>query len=318
MIWGFLKDWWTLKCKMPLTASMKIYMHGILDLFYPVSSVKLSNRDLPFLSLHKLNLGSRIKNQLMHRGRLEAANAIAERIKKAIITTNSNNFCDIKNVKEPWEKVRQASGKGKSGPCNNPNITAEMLNEHYSKVSTDPKYEAPIRWNVRPHCLKLSSQKRKFSTSLTTLIQQLQGTTVSRPGFWELLRRLCQGRSPRCSISHCPGPWYRSNGKPAWSRQWPRFHVLPLAQISDQYQWLPYYPGFWRRWLYALLFTPYLIILCTQTSLTISSPSGRRVPQLVPLSISIILWLTFYRHTLTFTSLLWTFPKHSILFATQP
>jgi len=114
----------------------------ILDQFYPVSSVKLSNRDPPFVT-PQIKLMLRKKNQLMRRGRLEAANAIAERIKKAIITTNSNNFCDIKNVKELWEKVRQASGKGKSGPCNNPNITAEMLNEHYSKVSTDPKYEAP-------------------------------------------------------------------------------------------------------------------------------------------------------------------------------
>ena len=172
-------------------------------------------------------------------------------------------------------------------------------------MNTIPKYplipsmRPLVRWKVRPHCLKLSSLNRKFSTSLTTLSQPLQGKTVYRHGFWELLRRLCQGRSPHCSISHCPGSWYQSNGKRAWSRQWPRFHVLPLAQISVSYQWLPYYPGFWRRWSYALSFTPYLIILCTQISLVISSPSGQLVPQLVPLSISFIFWLTFYKHTLT-------------------
>ena len=103
-------------------------IYRILDKFYPVSSVKLSNRD-PLFVTPQIKLMLRKKNQLMRRGRLEAANAIAERIKKAIITTNSNNFCDIKNVKELWEKVRQASGKRKFGPCNNPNITAEMLNE---------------------------------------------------------------------------------------------------------------------------------------------------------------------------------------------
>ena len=71
----------------------------------------------------------RQKNQLMRRGRLEAANALAIRIQRAIIARNSGNFSDIKNIKELWDKVRQASGKGKSAPCTNPDITAEKLNE---------------------------------------------------------------------------------------------------------------------------------------------------------------------------------------------
>ena len=139
----------------------------MLDQFYPMSSVKLSQRDPPFVTpLIKLMLCK--KNQLMHRGRVEAANALAIKIQRAIIARNSSNFCNIDNVKELWEKVRQASGKGKSAPGTNSTITAEMINDHYSNLSTDPNHQAPTIGKAWPLNLKLSSRKWRFSTCLIT------------------------------------------------------------------------------------------------------------------------------------------------------
>ena len=75
----------------------------MLGQFYPTSSVKLSKRDPPFVT-PQIKLMLCKKNQLMRRGRVEAANALAIKIQRAIIARNLSNFCRIDNVKERWEK----------------------------------------------------------------------------------------------------------------------------------------------------------------------------------------------------------------------
>ena len=118
-----------------------VYM--LLDGFYPESVVSVSNRDPSFIT-PQIKYMLRQKNQLMRKGKIEAANALAGRIKSKIVSSNSTNFRSINNVKDLWEKVRQCSGKVKSAPVVGPGITAETLNNHYADISTDPEYVAPV------------------------------------------------------------------------------------------------------------------------------------------------------------------------------
>ena len=61
-----------------------------------------------------------------------------------------------------------------------------------------------------------------------------------------------------------------------------------------------------------------LIIQLSHPVSAISSPSGQLAQQHVPSSTSIIFLLISSKLTPTFTSLLWTSPKHLIPFVTQP
>ena len=81
-----------------------VYM--LLDGFYPKSVVSVSNRDPSFIT-PQIKYMLRQKNQLMRKGKIEAANALAGRIKSKIVSSNSTNFRSINNVKDLWEKVRQ-------------------------------------------------------------------------------------------------------------------------------------------------------------------------------------------------------------------
>ena len=55
-------------------------------------------------------------------------------------------FSDTRNV---WAKVRQLTGRSKTGTDENQNsgVTADLLNMHYASISTDSDYKAP-----RPKC----------------------------------------------------------------------------------------------------------------------------------------------------------------------
>ena len=56
-----------------------------------------------------------------------------------------------KDTKELWNRVNRVTGKSKQAPnVFTPGISAELLNSHYAKISTDPNYVEPSK---KPTCV---------------------------------------------------------------------------------------------------------------------------------------------------------------------
>ena len=64
---------------------------GMLDAFYPVKSITVSNRDPVFVTPEIKSLLRKI-NKLRRSGKIEAANSLSEKISKIIIRRNSDTF----------------------------------------------------------------------------------------------------------------------------------------------------------------------------------------------------------------------------------
>ena len=78
----------------------------------------------------------------MRSGRLQCADSLSRRIGKRITRCNANCVSN-KNLtsRELWGNVRKLMGKELSGEGQDSNtFTATMLNDHYAKISTDPRY----------------------------------------------------------------------------------------------------------------------------------------------------------------------------------
>ena len=168
----------------------------------------------------------------MRRRRVEAANALAIKIQRTIIARNSSNLCNIDNVKELWEKVRQASGTGKSAPGSNTTITAEMLNDHYSNVSTDPNYQGSHVEVYDPSTQSFFLGNADFPPAWSPEANLCRDWWVSVLVFENRCPNFIKAAHNPVLICLCPGPWYQISGKPVWSRRWPTFRAVPLAQIT--------------------------------------------------------------------------------------
>ena len=88
----------------------------------------------------------RKKNRLMHKGRVEEASGLAQRIHCEITRRTRTQLSLLhENVdsREMWASVRHLTSKN-----HNVNrvdgITAESLNNHYCAISTDSEYIAPV------------------------------------------------------------------------------------------------------------------------------------------------------------------------------
>jgi hypothetical protein len=89
----------------------------------------------------------REKNFLMRKGKLEQANALADRIGTLIIKGNTEwlSDCDPRipgGAKAMWNKVNEITGS-KARPSSTPPDPA-VLNAHYAATSTDPNYSEPL------------------------------------------------------------------------------------------------------------------------------------------------------------------------------
>ena len=79
---------------------------------------------------------------------MEKANALSVTIGKLIALSNSTDLkASQRGSKDLWTKVNQIRGKSKLNPVSN-DFTAEMLNSHYAKTSTDLNYVAPTHRKV--------------------------------------------------------------------------------------------------------------------------------------------------------------------------
>ena len=117
---------------------------AILDQFYPLRTVTVSDRDPPFMT-PDIKLLLRHKNNLMRRGHLEAANRISDTIRHKIIKQNIKTFSNsARGSKEMWESVRVITGKTKAASTST-DFNATQLNEHYAAISHDKAYVPPYK-----------------------------------------------------------------------------------------------------------------------------------------------------------------------------
>ena len=118
----------------------------LLDRFYPLSSTTVASRDPAFVT-PKIKSLLRQKNCLMHKGRVEEANALAVKIRKEIIEFNCMTFTGANSkggAKDLWDKVNEVLGKKKSAAQDSSlsTFTSQQLNEHYANLSFDNSYES--------------------------------------------------------------------------------------------------------------------------------------------------------------------------------
>ena len=115
----------------------------LLDKFYPMKTVSITSADPDYMT-PEIKFLLRKKNILMHSGKIEEASAVAGKIGKEIARRNSaslNHLGKDSTTNELWQAVRQVTGKNKNKSTQAiPGITATILNDHYSAISTDTAY----------------------------------------------------------------------------------------------------------------------------------------------------------------------------------
>ena len=117
---------------------------SMLDTFYPMHTATVTNRD-PYFVTPKIKSLLRKRNKLMHRGKVEKAESITKKISQSVAIQAKTSFSGCtRGSKELWEKVRQVTGKAKSG-SSPVHVSADQLNEHFAAISTDKHYLPPLR-----------------------------------------------------------------------------------------------------------------------------------------------------------------------------
>jgi len=108
---------------------------SMLDTFYPLHTVTVTNRD-PYFVTPKIKSLFRKHNRLMRRGRIEKPESVTKRISRSIVDHAKVTFSPSRRgSKELWEKVRQIAHKTKSDSCLN-QVTVAELNQHFATIST--------------------------------------------------------------------------------------------------------------------------------------------------------------------------------------
>jgi len=91
----------------------------------------------------------------MHARRIDEADALALRVCKVITRHNTKWLRDIdakKNAKDAWAKIREITrSTSRENWQSVSGITAQILNEHYSAISTDMSYRpTQVRLTAAP------------------------------------------------------------------------------------------------------------------------------------------------------------------------
>jgi len=145
----------------------------------------------------------RRKNRLSRAGRTEEANALARRVGKDIAARNRTRLSRINHKKcatDMWAAVRQLTGRRhKDEVCNG--ITAETLNQHYARISTDSAYQRQPR--------KLTATHRE----------------VDFVSEWQLFSILDTLPPTATGLDHLPA-WFIRLGAPVFSK--------PLAHLFNK------------------------------------------------------------------------------------
>ena len=119
---------------------------GLLERFYPTRTITVTSSDPPYFSPYVRAL-LRQKNRLMRAGRTEEAGSLARRVGIAIIRKNTAQLRDVNSIseaKDMWAKVRELINPRPREALAPQGISAEVLNDHFAAISTDPTYKQPI------------------------------------------------------------------------------------------------------------------------------------------------------------------------------
>ena len=186
---------------------------NLLDTFYPIRSITVTSRDPPFIT-PEIKAKLRRKNRLMHAGRVEEAGALAARIGKEIARHSQQQLKHIDgrtNAKGLWAAVKKLTGRRQhAGPVDG--ITAEQLNNHYARISTDSQYTPPAL-----KCTTLPCWQR----------------VISESKVFEILDHL---RPTAAGLDQLPA-WFLRVGAPFFCQPVARLFNLSVATSSVPSQW---------------------------------------------------------------------------------
>jgi len=136
-------------------------MYGLLDKYYPVRTVTMTNREPAFVT-PQIKFLLRRKNKLMRKNRVEEAGALANRIGSLIDRAMLRDLGPGSSSKELWSRVNEIS---KSSNAHTPpsGITADVLNNHYATISTDPAYTEPPKRLTANKPMQLVTEQSVFT-----------------------------------------------------------------------------------------------------------------------------------------------------------
>lgn len=135
------------RCTTPDAAFDAFYafMPAVCDAFFPVKTITIKDKDPPFMTPVIKHLLRR-RNKLFRQGRAEAATALAVRINSLMTSRNTRMFERTKRgSRELWNCVNKLRGNRQHNVQTNSNISADSLNLHYGKISSDSDYSPPPR-----------------------------------------------------------------------------------------------------------------------------------------------------------------------------
>jgi len=113
----------------------------LLDMFSPLSSITVSDRDPSFITPYTKRL-IRKRNKLMRKDKTEHADAISNRISKRISLYCKTSCHKLqRGSKQMWDRVREIRGE-KSNSRTTLCVNISDLNKHYASISTDLNYTA--------------------------------------------------------------------------------------------------------------------------------------------------------------------------------
>ena len=186
----------------------------LLNRFYPEKTITVSSRDPPWMTA-SLKAKLRRKNRLMRKGRVEEASALAKRISNTIenrnrsrLRTRDGGKMDAKDV---WAAVRRLTRRQRDAPAAD-GVSAEILNNHYALISTDPDYAAPRRKSsAKP------AEDDYFSE-------------------WHVFRKLDGLRPTATGLDALPA-WFLKLGAPVFYKPITRMYNLSIATSIVPQQW---------------------------------------------------------------------------------
>jgi len=117
------------------------YALNLLDTFFPIKAITLTSFDPDYIT-PEIKALLRKKNSLMHKGQLEKAAALSDKIGYLITKYNSKQLTHLSPASDTfdlWAAVKKVTGK-KTFTQTQSCVDADMLNSHYASVSTDTDY----------------------------------------------------------------------------------------------------------------------------------------------------------------------------------
>lgn len=204
----------------------------LLDTYYPERTITVTSRDPSFLTGH-IKAMLRRKNRLMRRGRTEEASALAHRVSLEITRRTKNRLSLLReNVdsRDIWSAVRQLTGKNKQHENRVEGISAQSLNDHYCKISTDTSYSEPARkstannmdieWITEEQVFHMLDTLRPTATGLDNLPAWF--LRLAAPIFCKPISQLFNNS---LAASTVPSQWKRAWIKPVPKVPTPSQHV---------------------------------------------------------------------------------------------